>query len=97
MAEGERDAFIENDVIGNYAVGTSFLGNLSTRRARRKNKKRRKKGIFRRVFKKRRKSRTRKRNRIFKSSSKIKYTKNGQPYRILSNGRARFIKGKRRK
>ena len=25
------------------------------------------------------------------------YTKNGQPYKILANGRARFIKGKRRK
>jgi hypothetical protein len=31
------------------------------------------------------------------SSKGIKYTKNGQPYKILSNGRARFIKkrGKR--
>jgi len=27
----------------------------------------------------------------------VKYTKNGQPYIILSSGKARFIKGKRRK
>ena len=26
----------------------------------------------------------------------IKYTKNGQPYKILANGKARFIKGKRK-
>jgi hypothetical protein len=30
------------------------------------------------------------------NTGKIKYTKNGQPYKILANGRARFIKGKRR-
>lgn len=32
-----------------------------------------------------------------KGRSGVKYTKNGQPYIILSNGKARFIKGKRRK
>lgn len=35
--------------------------------------------------------------RARRSTRGIKYTKNGQPYRILANGRARFIKGKRRK
>jgi len=32
-----------------------------------------------------------------KRVGKIYYTKKGQPYKILANGRARFIKGKRRK
>jgi len=31
-----------------------------------------------------------------KGGKSVKYTKNGQPYIILSNGRARFIKGKRK-
>jgi len=35
--------------------------------------------------------RTRKSN-----SGKIRYTKNGQPYKIMADGKARFIKGKRR-
>jgi len=33
-----------------------------------------------------------KRRKSKSKSSKIKYTKNGQPYKILPNGRARFIK-----
>lgn len=32
-----------------------------------------------------------------KSRKGVKYTKNGQPYIILASGKARFIKGKRRK
>lgn len=32
-----------------------------------------------------------------KRTGKIYYTKKGQPYKILANGRARFVKGKRRK
>lgn len=31
-----------------------------------------------------------------KGGRSVKYTKNGQPYIILANGRARFVKGKRR-
>lgn len=30
----------------------------------------------------------------YKSKKGIKYTKNGQPYKIMANGRARFIKKK---
>jgi len=32
-----------------------------------------------------------------KGGRSVKYTKNGQPYIILANGRARFVKGKRKK
>ena len=95
MAEGERDAFIENDVIGNYNAGTNFLGRLSSRKSKRKTKKRRAKSI--RIRRKRRHSKRRVHKRSKRSSGGVKYTKNGQPYKILANGRARFIKGKRRK
>jgi len=93
MSEGTRDAFIENDVIGNYAVGTDFIGGVATRKVRRKTRKSRRKAKH-----SRRKRRHTKRNRVYKKSrGGVKYTKNGQPYKILANGRARFIKGKRRK
>lgn len=36
--------------------------------------------------------RKRKHSKRMKSKRGIKYTKNGQPYKIMSNGRARFIK-----
>jgi hypothetical protein len=32
-----------------------------------------------------------------KKTGKVYYTKNGQPYKIMASGKARFIKGKRRK
>lgn len=37
-----------------------------------------------------------KKRRSFSGRKGVKYTKNGQPYIIMANGRARFIKGKRR-
>jgi hypothetical protein len=96
MADGERDAFIENDVIGNYNTGTSFLGGLSSGKRRKKTKVSRKRGIRRRTRRtKRHKSKGTRGHR--KAIGGIKYTKNGQPYKILANGRARFIKGRRRK
>jgi len=51
------------------------------------------------AYRKRKRARTRRKSRKNNSrrSGKIKYTKKGQPYIILKNGRARFIKGKRRK
>lgn len=106
MSEGMRSAFIENDVIGNVNAGTSFLGGVSARKSRRKVKKRRKKSIFKRIFRRKKKRRStvksRKRVRRVKRSKArkktgIHYTKKGQPYKILANGRARFIKGKRKK
>ena len=38
-----------------------------------------------------------KRKHSSRRKGKVKYTKNGQPYIILASGKARFIKGKRRK
>lgn len=38
----------------------------------------------------------RKRRAAKRSKRGIRYTKNGQPYKIMANGRARFIKRKRR-
>lgn len=96
MAEGLRDAFIEDDVIGNYNVGTSFLGGFKARNSRRKARKRRKKGI-RKMQRRRRHKRHRKSHKRKAIRGGIRYTKNGQPYKILANGRARFIKGRRRK
>jgi len=92
MAEGLRDSFIENDTIGNYATGTDFIGSMARRKSKRKSVKHRKKvkhrrSKARRVLHRRRHSKVRRR-----SKGGIKYTKKGQPYRIMSNGRARFIK-----
>jgi len=90
MSEGVRDQFVENDVIGNFAVGTSPMGGMATTKRRKKTRKSRKSTRHRksRRHTKRRKS-TR---RAHKSKGGIKYTKKGQPYRIMPNGRARFIK-----
>lgn len=93
MAEGERDGFIENDVIGNYARGTVMLGNSTVTHSRKKRKKHNKKmsHVHRRRKRAHKQSRRRK-IRHHSRNSKIKYTKHGQPYRIMPNGRARFIK-----
>lgn len=88
--------------IGGGLVAASLIGS--------KRKKKTSKGRSRdRKFKSKQKHEKRyKRKRkykVYKSKSKrtkrnntgkIKYTKNGQPYKILANGKARFIKGKRR-
>jgi len=71
MSEGYRDAFVENDVIGNYNVGTDFLGSVSNRKSRRKTKKRRKASVSRRSHK--RHSRRRK-------VSPMKRSKKGRKY-----------------
>jgi len=90
MGDGIRDAFIENDanVIGNYDVGTSILGSSKDRTYRKKSKKRRKRST--RTHKRRSVKHRKKSHR--KSKGGIKYTKNGQPYKIMPNGRARFLK-----
>jgi len=94
MSDGERDGFIENDVIGNFAVGTNAIGRVANRKFRRKSVKSRKKV----KHSTRRRKKSVRRNRVHKKSrGGIKYTKNGQPYKIMSNGRARFIKGRRKK
>lgn len=88
MVEGLRDAFVENDVIGNYAVGTNPVGAMATYKRRKKAKKSGKKNKHRRRSTRHRRRKHSKRV----SRNGIKYTKKGQPYRILANGGARFIK-----
>lgn len=90
MADGERDGFIENDVVGNYAVGTVGLFSGSRAHSRKKRKKHNKKMSH--VHKRRKRNHRKSRHRSRRHSPGIKYTKNGQPYKIMSNGRARFIK-----
>lgn len=92
MGDGERDAFTENDAIGNYNAGTSFLARFKNRNHRKKNRKHR--GKNRRAQKRHRHKRNKKSrsHSSRKSRSGIKYTKKGQPYKIMPNGRARFLK-----
>lgn len=90
MGEGIRDSFVENDVIGNFAVGTTPLGSMASSNRRKKRKKHYKKVS---VFHRRRKRRYKRRKHNRRGVSRgIKYTKNGQPYKIMPNGRARFLK-----
>jgi len=93
MADGLRDSFIENDAIGNTNYGTVgvFGRSYSSRRKKRKSIISKIKRAFGRKRKKRvlRKHRVRRHKR---GSRGIKYTKNGQPYKIMPNGRARFLK-----
>lgn len=92
MSEGERDSFTENDAIGNYNVGTSLLANSSPRNYRKKARKHRKtRRNNKRVHRVRRIKKTRSRRKRSHKGG-VKYTKNGQPYKILPNGKARFLK-----
>jgi len=92
MSDGNRDQFIENDVLGNVALGTVNLGRSATRKRRKKAHKSRRKNRTKRK-RSHRKSRKRRHNKRKRSSKGgIKYTKNGQPYKIMPNGRARFLK-----
>lgn len=92
MVEGLRDSFIENDVIGNYAADTNILGSRAFRNVRKSRKKHRKKAKHKMRRTKRYRKRTKSNKLHRKSRGGIKYTKNGQPYKIMPNGRARFIK-----
>lgn len=90
--------------VGAAAVGAGVLGVAAVRSARKKKAstnrgRRRDRKMFNKsqkwevAYRKRKRKLKRKAKR---SRGKIRYTKNGQPYKILANGRARFIKRKRR-
>jgi len=93
MAEGVR-----NDPDGEYfapfgisQLGGSGMARMANKRNRRKSTKRRK--VARRTTRKHNKHRRRSSSKgIRKSKGGLKFTKNGQPYRIMANGRARFVK-----
>ena len=77
------------------ATGSTSTGVSSSPRKRARRTKSRK------ASKKRSKSRKKRygtaRQYARKGGKSVKYTKNGQPYIILSDGRARFVKGRRKK
>lgn len=87
MVYGQRDNF----------TGNSFFNDddfISIPRQRKRNSNKRRVRSTRRMSKRH----TRKSRKVIRrSKGGIKYTKNGQPYRIMANGRARFIKGRRKK
>ncbi len=96
--------------VGVVALGAGLAG-IAIAGSKRKKKARTKRGLSRdRKFvskqkhERRRKRKTKgkrykSRRTISKKTNRrgVKYTKNGQPYIILKSGKARFIKGKRRK
>jgi ribulose kinase len=91
--------------IGAAAVAAAGYGiyKAVTRKKRKKSSKRKKRKSSRRTTRRRSSSRTRRKRgygteRQYKRKGglDVKYTKNGQPYVIQSNGRARFVKRSRR-
>lgn len=92
MAEGTRDAAITEEIFG---IGEQAMAFPSMGRRKRKGNKRRHKSSRRKSHSSRK---SRKKNagstssrRKHSSKRGIKYTKNGQPYKIMPNGRARFL------
>lgn len=72
-------------------ISAAILSPTSFRKSRRKNSR----NVKHSRAKSHRRSKSRKTH--VKRKGKIKYTKNGQPYIILSSGKAKFIKGRRHK
>jgi len=90
-------------IVGGAVLGAAVLGSKSkktgkrikhTSRGWRQDRKRKSKQKWEVAYRKRKSKRnsiSKKRNSIHRSG-KIKYTKNGQPYKIMADGKARFIK-----
>lgn len=87
MGIGYKD--IAGEPVGVFSdiADMAFVGSRTAKKRRRKH---------RRVSKSSRRPRARsspkRRRKSSHSRGGIKYTKRGQPYRIMSNGRARFLK-----
>jgi len=90
MSDGMRDAFIENDVVGNYNLGSSFIGASKTRTSRKKSRKHRKKS-------KSSKSIRRKRKHYPKHSRKSKSKRKGMSAAFLKNLRRKHGLGEFKK
>jgi len=81
-------------------TGSSSVGTSSPRRRRsKKSRSKRSKSRRSRTSRKKRSGRSYGTAKQYarKGGKSVKYTKNGQPYIILSDGRARFVKGRRKK
>lgn len=88
-------------IVGVGLVGAAVLGSSrkkKTSRGRKRDRKFKSKQKHEQRYKRKRKFKVykSKKHKMKTKRKGIKYTKNGQPYVILANGRARFIKGKRR-
>jgi len=81
-----------------YAVGSasSKKKRSSKRKVRKSNNRRKKRKVKYEYHRKGSKYGSSKQYRR-KGGKSVRYTKNGQPYIILNSGKARFIKGRRRK
>lgn len=88
---------VATSVVGGGIVGASGLGALAIAKRKRKKKSNRKysrkKSFSRRSRRGRRTPRTAGKGKD-RSTKRIRYTKNGQPYVIMASGKARFIKKK---
>lgn len=96
IAVGAGVAAIGGGLVGAALVGTSRK--KKTSRGRKRDRKFISKQKHERRYKRKTKGK-RYKSKKRKSSTRskgVKYTKNGQPYIILSSGKAKFIKGKRR-
>jgi len=100
-------AVIGSAVVGAVAVGVASRKSSTkrrksksskkithTKRGLKQDRKRRSKQKWEVAYQKRKRSKSRKKS---KSKRGVHYTKNGQPYKIMSNGRARFIKKTKRR
>lgn len=90
-----------NPLVAIAAIGAGATGLIAgakaiRKRRKKKSKTRKKKAPTRRrkASKKRKTKRTTNRTKRSRSSKRIRKTKNGQPYIILPNGRAKFISKK---
>lgn len=97
-----------DNILGNTGQNPSILGNTSSSglkvTSRRRTSRRRNTSKRRAPKSSRRKSRRRGKKRYGtarqyarKGGKKVHYTKNGQPYILLASGKARFVKGRRKK
>jgi ABC-type transport system involved in cytochrome bd biosynthesis fused ATPase/permease subunit len=67
-----------------------------TRRGLRQDRKRISKQPWEQAYQRRKRKNRRKKMKKSRSKKGIHYTKNGQPYKLMSNGKARFIKRRKR-
>jgi hypothetical protein len=98
MAEGMRE--VGGSIFGTGDIDLSDVVQVVRRATRKRSKKTVRR--TRKSYTRKRKTSTRTKRKRRKSTSKKRvgvtyYTKRGQPYKILRSGKARFIKGKRRK
>jgi len=110
-AQGVKDFVTENKtavlgtaagVAGAAVLGTAIAGTASRRKKRSKrsykqDRARRSKQPWEVAYQKRKRKKARKKKKNHSRRGRLHYTKNGQPYIILKSGKARFVKGRRKR